>query len=434
MIHRTRDGKPYDKANVFILGNVSNDTLRNLENLLEKNGYDAAIVAKDRAAQLANPDAETVLPVSENGNGHPMLQRMEEARQTKKVGALQLTNSRPMSRSELHGNYAGIIGRSPQIIEILRQIDRVANTTAKVLICGETGTGKELIAQALHQNSDRSENEMVSLNCAAIPGPLLESELFGHEKGAFTGARTQHIGKFERAHNNTLFLDEIGDMPLSLQVKLLRAVETSKIERLGGTKPIPVDIRIIAATHANLTQAVENGTFRKDLYYRLNAVSIFLPPLRERQEDIRVLAEHFVEKHCDTYAQTERKILPETFICLQNYPWPGNVRELENVLIHALLFADSNGILPTDLPEEVLAFQKPRVSAPEEMRMPENRNTMTVPLGASLKAVEEALIRDTLAWQGGNRTKTAEILGISIRTLQNRLKDYKISEDIPSAS
>ena len=223
-------------------------------------------------------------------------------------------------------------------------------------------------------------------------------------------------------------------MPLSLQVKLLRAVETGKIERLGGTRPISVDIRIIAATHSNLAQSVENGTFRKDLYYRLNAVSIFLPPLRERIEDIRVLAEHFVEKHCDTYAGTARKILPETFICLQNYPWPGNVRELENVLIHALLFADGNGILPTDLPEEVLAFQKPRVSVSEEVRVPENQSTMTVPLGASLKTVEEALIRDTLAWQGGNRTKTAEILGISLRTLQNRLKDYKISEDIPSVS
>lgn len=434
MIHRTRNGKPYNKANVFILGNVSNDTLRNLEDLLEKDGYDAAIVAKDREAQLANVDSKVILPVSENGNGHLMPQQIEEARQNQKAEALQLTNSHRISRSELRGNYAGIIGRSPQIIEILRQIDRIANTTAKVLICGETGTGKELIAQALHQNSDRSENEMVSVNCAAIPGPLLESELFGHEKGSFTGARTQHIGKFERAHNNTLFLDEIGDMPLSLQVKLLRAVETGKIERVGGTKLIPVDIRIIAATHANLAQSVENGTFRKDLYYRLNAVSITLPPLRERQEDIRVLAEHFVEKHCDTYAQTVRKILPKTFTCLQNYPWPGNVRELENVLIHALLFADSNGILPTDLPEEILAFQKPRVSVSEEIRVSENQSIVTVPLGASLKTVEETLIRDTLAWQGGNRTKTAEILGISIRTLQNRLKEYEIAEDVSPAS
>ncbi|MCY3743036.1 MAG: sigma 54-interacting transcriptional regulator [Candidatus Poribacteria bacterium] len=429
MIHRTRNGKPRNKANVFILGDVSNDTVRNLEHLLEKDGYDPAIVAKDRAAQLANVESEAVLLVSENGNGHPIPQRIEDTREIKKAGTVQFKTSRKLSRSELQGNYAGIIGRSPRVIEILRQIDKVANTAAKVLICGETGTGKELIAQALHQNSDRSTNEMISLNCAAIPGPLLESELFGHERGSFTGARTQHIGKFERAHNNTLFLDEIGDMPLSLQVKLLRAVETGKIERLGGTKPIPVDIRIVAATHCNLAHAVENGTFRKDLYYRLNAVSISIPPLRERQEDIQVLAEHFIEKHGRSYARAVRKILPETLTCLQNYPWPGNVRELENVLIHALLFAEGNGILPTDLPEEILAFQKPRVSVPEEIHVPENQYAVTVPLGASLKAVEEAFIRDTLAWQGGNRTKTAEILGISIRTLQNRLKDYEISEN-----
>ena len=429
MIHRTRNGKSHDKANVFILGDVSNDTVRNLEDLLEKDGYDPAIVVKDSTAQLADVASDAVLLVSENGNGHPTPQRIEDIRRTKKASTVQSKTSRTLSRSELQGNYAGIIGTSPRVIEILRQIDKVANTAAKVLICGETGTGKELIAQALHQNSDRSANEMISLNCAAIPGPLLESELFGHERGAFTGARTQHIGKFERAHNNTLFLDEIGDMPLSLQVKLLRAVETGKIERVGGTKPIPVDIRIVAATHCNLTHAVENGTFRKDLYYRLNAVSISIPPLRERQEDIQVLAEHFIEKHGRSYARSVRKLLPETLTCLQNYPWPGNVRELENVLIHALLFAEGNGILPTDLPEEILAFQKPRVNVPEEVHVPENRHTVTVPLGASLKTVEEAFIRDTLAWQGGNRTKTAEILGISIRTLQNRLKDYEISEN-----
>ena len=438
MIHKTRNGKPHnktnDKTNVFILGDVSDDTVRNLEDLLEKDGYDPAIVAKDSTAELPDVVSEAVLLVSENGNEHPIPQQIEDTRRTQKAGTVQSKISRTPSRSELQGNYAGIIGRSPRIIEILRQIDKVADTAAKVLICGETGTGKELIAQALHQNSDRSANEMISLNCAAIPGPLLESELFGHERGAFTGARTQHIGKFERAHNNTLFLDEIGDMPLSLQVKLLRAVETGKIERLGGTKPIPVDIRIVAATHCNLAQAVENGTFRKDLYYRLNAVSISIPPLRERQEDISVLAEHFIEKHGRSYARAVRKILPETLTCLQNYPWPGNVRELENVLIHALLFAEGNGILPTDLPEEILAFQKPRVRVPEEIHTSENRSIVTVPLGASLKVVEEAFIRDTLAWQGGNRTKTAEILGISIRTLQNRLKDYEISENGSAAT
>lgn len=438
MIHKTRNGKPHnktnDKTNVFILGDVSNDTVRNLEDLLEKDGYDPAIVAKDSTAELPDVASEVVLLVSEDGNDPPIPQQIEDTRRTQKAGTVQSKISRTPSRSELQGNYAGIIGRSPRIIEILRQIDKVADTAAKVLICGETGTGKELIAQALHQNSDRAANEMISLNCAAIPGPLLESELFGHERGAFTGARTQHIGKFERAHNNTLFLDEIGDMPLSLQVKLLRAVETGKIERLGGTKPIPVDIRIVAATHCNLAQAVENGTFRKDLYYRLNAVSISIPPLRERQEDISVLAEHFIEKHGRSYARAVRKILPETLTCLQNYPWPGNVRELENVLIHALLFAEGNGILPTDLPEEILAFQKPRVRLPEETSMSENRSIVTVPLGASLKVVEEAFIRDTLAWQGGNRTKTAEILGISIRTLQNRLKDYEISENGSAAT
>ena len=184
------------------------------------------------------------------------------------------------------------------------------------------GTGKELIAQALHQNSDRSENEIVSINCASIPDLLLESELFGHERGAFTDAKTRHIGKFERAHNGTLFLDEVGDMPLSLQAKLLRAVETGKIERLGGTRPIPVDVRVVAATHCNLAEAVDNGTFRKDLYYRLNAVSLSLPPLRERREDISVLVEYFVEKHCNTYAQPVRKVVPETLARLQNYPWP----------------------------------------------------------------------------------------------------------------
>ncbi|RKU12962.1 DNA-binding response regulator [Candidatus Poribacteria bacterium] len=436
MIQRTRNGKPHDndKASVFILGDVSNDTVKNLEDLLEKDGYDPAIVSKDSAAQLANGESEAVILVAENGNRPPIPQQISDTHRIQKERTVQFKTSRTLSRSELQGNYAGIIGRSPRIIEILRQIDKVANTVAKVLICGETGTGKELIAQALHQNSDRSANEMVSLNCAAIPGTLLESELFGHERGAFTGARTQHIGKFERAHNNTLFLDEIGDMPLSLQVKLLRAVETGTIERVGGTKPIPVDIRIITATHCNLAHAVENGTFRKDLYYRLNAVSISLPPLRERQEDIRVLAEHFIEKHGRSYARSVRKLLPETLTCLQNYPWPGNVRELENVLIHALLFAEGNGILPTDLPEEILAFQKPRVSVPEEIHVPENQHTVTVPLGASLKTVEEALIRDTLAWQDGNRTKTAEILGISIRTLQNRLKEYEISENGSPAS
>ncbi len=333
-------------------------------------------------------------------------------------------------KETLQGNYENIVGRSPQIIKVLKQIDKVANTIAGVLICGETGTGKELIARALHQNSYRLRNEMVSVNCVAIPDMLLESELFGHEQGAFTDAKAQHIGKFERAHNGTLFLDEIGDMPLPLQAKLLRAVEAGEIERLGGTKPIPVDVRIVAATHCNLADAVDDGTFRKDLYYRLNAVSISLPPLRERRGDISVLAEYVVEKHCNTYAQPIRKIAPETLACLQNYPWPGNVRELENALIHALILTDGETILPGHLPEEILAYGETHANVPMENRISEKPQTVTVPLGTPLKAVEEVFIRDTLAWQNGNRTKASKILGISVRTLQNRLKDYKKSNSL----
>ena len=375
MFHRTKVDKSYDERDISIAENKSNERLANLKVPLERNGDSIAIQAENA----------------------------------------------------LKGNYESIIGRSPQIIEVLKQIDRIANTVAKVLICGETGTGKELIARALHQNSDRSGNKMVSVNCAAIPDLLLESQLFGHERGAFTDAKTRHIGKFERADNGTLFLDEIGDMPLPLQAKLLRAVETGEIERLGGTKPIPMDVRIVAATHCNLADAVDSGTFRKDLYYRLNAVSISLPPLRERREDIRALAKYFVQKHCDTYAQPMREIVPETLARLQNYPWPGNVRELENALIHAVILSDGEAILPGHLPEEILAFGQPRRSIPEDVYTPENQQETLLPLGASLKAVEEAFILDTLAWQNGNRTKTAKILGISIRTLQNRLKDYKIS-------
>ena len=377
MIHGTKKDKPYDGRDIFNSRDKSNERLANVENFLEKD------------------DSTAIL-----------------------------------SENTLQGNYESIIGKSPQIVDVLKQIDKVANTIARVLVCGETGTGKELIARALHQNSDRSGNKMVSVNCAAIPDMLLESQLFGHERGAFTDAKTRHIGKFERAHNGTLFLDEIGDMPLSLQAKLLRAVETGEIERLGGTKPIPVDVRIIAATHCNLSEAVENGTFRKDLYYRLNAVSISLPSLRERREDIRMLTEYFVQKHCSTYTQPLRKMVPETLARLQNYPWPGNIRELENALIHAVILSDGEAVLPRHLPEEILAFGQPRVNIPKENYTPENQQTVSVPLGASLKTMEETFILDTLAWQNENRTKTAEVLEISVRTLQNRLKDYKQSSSL----
>ena len=430
MIYRTREDKSPDKRNVFIFGDVPNETLRSLEILLEKDGYGTAIVKKNGNARSTDTDSESVLLTSEDWGGRPIPQQVDNACSVTKAETSQPSPSHTFARDALRGNYDSIIAKSPRTFTVLQQIDKIANTAAKVLICGETGTGKELIACALHQNSERAENEMVSVNCAAIPDMLLESELFGHEKGAFTDAKVRHIGKFERAHKGTLFLDEIGDMPLSVQAKLLRAVEAGEIERLGGTRPISVDVRIVAATHCNLARAVANGTFRKDLYYRLNAVSISLPPLRERQEDISVLAEYFVAKHCKTYAQPARKMVPETITRLQSYPWPGNVRELENALIYAVLLTDGDAILPVHLPEEILAFQKSHVNVRKENHVPEYQQAECVPLGASLKTMEKAFIRATLAWQNGNRTKTAKILGISLRTLQNRLKEYEESENI----
>ena len=220
-----------------------------------------------------------------------------------------------------------------------------------MLVQGESGTGKELVARALHQNSSRKEKEMVVVNCAAIPDHLLESELFGHERGAFTGATYQKIGKFERGHGSTLFLDEIGDMSIELQSKLLRTLQEGEIERLGGTKVIRVDVRIIAATNQDLRQAIEAGTFRQDLYYRLNMIPIHLPPLRARQKDILILAEYFLQKHSKTHNQPARLISQKARELFRQYDWPGNVRELEYSILRAILFAEGDVILPKHLPE-----------------------------------------------------------------------------------
>ena len=236
-----------------------------------------------------------------------------------------------MTRNKLGGDYSDIIGDSPQIFEVLQQIENFAATSMKILISGKTGTGKELVARALHENSSRS-GEMVSVNCAAMPETLLESELFGHERGTFTSAEARRIGKFERAHKGTLFLDEIAAMPLSMQPKLLRAVEDSKIERIGGEKPILVDVRIIVATNRDIAEAVRDGTFRADLYYRLNVVSISLPPLSKRREDIEMLVVHFLEKHREVSKPEVLQVAASTLALLKAYSWSGNVRELENVI------------------------------------------------------------------------------------------------------
>ena len=314
------------------------------------------------------------------------------------------------TRDELIHNYEEIIGEGPPIVEVLKVIEKIADTDSTVLVQGESGTGKELIARALHQNSSRRKKEMVVVNCAAIPDHLLESELFGHERGAFTGATYQKIGKFERGHGSTLFLDEIGDMSIDLQAKLLRTLQEGEIERLGGTKVIHVDVRIIAATNQDLPEAIKAGTFRQDLYYRLNMIPVYLPPLRARQKDILILAEYFLQKHSKAHNQPVRWISQKVRELFMQYDWPGNVRELEYAILRAVLFAEGEVVLPKHLPEEVLSAGRQQIES--------------VPAGVTMKEMEKELILKTLERMDGNRTRTAEILGISLRSLQYKLKGY----------
>ena len=326
-----------------------------------------------------------------------------------------------MTRDTLRGDYSEIIGESPQIFEVLQQIEHFAATPIRILIAGKTGTGKELIARALHKNSGRS-GEMVSVNCAALPETLLESELFGHEKGAFTSAETQRIGRFERAHNGTLFLDEIGEMPFSIQPKLLRIIENNQIERVGGEKSIPVDVRIVTATNRDLAQAVKDRTFREDLYYRLNVASISLPPLSGRTEDIEMLVVHFLKKHCAVSKSGVLRVAARTLSLLKAYPWPGNVRELENVIERGISLATDGVLLPIHLRKDIRTYRRQHT----DISTPENGKIVGRPLGASLEEVEETFVRETLAWLEGNRTEAAKVLGIGRRTLQRKLKKYNI--------
>ena len=324
-----------------------------------------------------------------------------------------------MARNTLHGDYSEIIGDSPQMFEVLQQIEHFAATPMRILISGETGTGKGVVARALHKNSSRS-GEMVSVNCAAIPETLLESELFGHEKGAFTSAEARHIGKFERAHNGTLFLDEIGEMPLSMQSKLLHAVEESEIERIGGEKPIPVDVRIVTATNKDLVEAIRDGRFREDLYHRLSVVSIPLPTLTARREDIETLILHFLAKHLRPDASEILQVASSVLNIFKAYPWPGNVRELENVIEGGSHLVKGQMLLLEHLPEKFQTYQNRPVNVPE------NDRSVTVSLDMTLEEVEETFIRKVLASLDENRTQAAKMLGIGRSTLQRKLKKYNI--------
>ncbi len=293
--------------------------------------------------------------------------------------------------------------------KILQILDNVAPSKAAVLITGESGTGKELLARYLHAKSPRAERKMIAVNCAAVPEGLMESELFGHEKGAFTGAIQSKPGKFELANKSTLLLDEIGEMPLLLQTKLLRALQENEIERVGGKSTLPVDVRIVAATNKDLKQLVKKGMFREDLFYRLNVIPVHIPPLRNRVSDLKMLTHHFVESACILNGMSIKKISGDALEKIMKWGWPGNVRELQNIIERAVLLCASDEIDENHLEINSEGF---------------DIKSLPFTPGMTLDEVEKFLILKTLEFTEENRTHAAKILGISIRTLRNKLNEY----------
>jgi DNA-binding NtrC family response regulator len=303
------------------------------------------------------------------------------------------------------------------MVELLRLADQVAPSNASILVTGESGTGKELIARHLHNKSPRNKERFIAVNCAAIPENLLESELFGYEKGSFTGAVSRRIGKFEEASGGTLLLDEITEMDPRLQAKLLRAIQEREIDRVGGSKPISIDVRIVATSNRDIADEVSKGTFREDLYFRLNVVNLTLPPLRERPLDIERLSKHFINKYAEANGVDPLPLASTTRDMLNAHKWPGNVRELENTMHRAVLLARGTEIGP----DAIMLSGQPTSANQADGTDEDNTANM---VGRTVAAVERDLIIDTLQHCLGNRTHAANILGISIRTLRNKLKLY----------
>jgi two-component system response regulator HydG len=328
-----------------------------------------------------------------------------------------LISNRAMAR-QLHEltHYEELIGQSEVMREVYRLIEAVAKTDSTVLITGESGTGKELVARAVHRRSNRHEHAFVATNCSALPSEILENELFGHEKGAFTGALMEKPGCFELADNGTLFFDEIGEMPVELQAKLLRALEERKFRRLGGRKEISVDVRIISATNRDVRAAVREKSLREDLFYRLAVVEIELPALRERLSDLALLAENFLKRYAEKNGKKINGIAREAFELLTRHNWPGNVRELRNVIERAVILCTGRMITPLDLPKY--------------FHHAEPANTLTLPLGTTVDDAERLLILRTLEAHNNNKTRAAETLGISLKTLHNKLDRYR--DETPS--
>ena len=314
-----------------------------------------------------------------------------------------------------------IIGRSDALKRMLGFIETVAPTEATVLITGESGTGKELVARALHTASARADKPLVTVNCAALTETLLESELFGHEKGAFTGADRRREGRFVQANGGTLFLDEIGEMPLQLQAKLLRALQQGEIQRVGSDIPITVDVRVIAATNRNLLREAQEKRFREDLFFRLNVISIEVPALRQRGDDIPVLAAYFLQRFAERNRKSIKGFSPQALDSLRRYRWPGNVRELENAVERAVILCCGDLVTPAELPDTV-------AHAPEPEEAPETQDAISL-AGMALEDVERLAIEDTMRQTGDNKSEAARRLGITRATLHNKLRKYGLEQD-----
>jgi len=334
-------------------------------------------------------------------------------------GALEQEVVRLRDEVSRRDRLGAMVGRSAPMQELFRAIERVARSKASVLIRGESGTGKELVARALHDLGPRSDGPFVAVNCAAIPETLLESELFGHERGAFTDAREQRIGRFEAAGGGTLFLDEVGEIAPAMQGKLLRALQERVIERLGGAHPIPVDVRIVAATNRDLEASIQAGEFRSDLYYRINVVPLVIPPLRQRREDIPLLAEHVLARISTEAGRGKMSLAPEAAELFQGYAWPGNVRELENALERAAALSDRDELLAADLPEVV-------VEGARMATLGEQVRAGRLGFDEAVARFESELLREALESSGWNQTQAATQLGITRRQLKLKIDRYQL--------
>jgi len=337
--------------------------------------------------------------------------------------------NRQLSYQGLLGDLVGTSGPMRQIFSLIQQ---VAPSSASVLITGESGTGKEVVAGTIHKLSPRAGGPFVAVNCAAMPEALIESELFGHEKGSFTGALNRHAGCFEQAHQGTLLLDEIGEMPLAMQAKLLRVLEDSKVRRLGGQSEVPVDVRVLAATNRPVQQSLEGNFLREDLYYRLNVFQIALPPLRHRKEDIPGLTEAILRDLNRKYEYRIAEVHPATMERLMSYSWPGNIRELRNILERSVILAREGALLPAHLPS-TFGVVPEKAQAPKMQTVHAEPETpteaKTTDVGKPLSEIEQAHILITLKSTNNNKKRAAEILGISLRTLHNRLSAFAAAEE-----